>query len=130
MADFEDGSGGNEPVLEPVAEPVIEPIDLDTLFKCGALRVVLELVGHQHGQRGAEGVIWVDVVLAKLNDISMKTVWDFISMVLMVNNRLARGGHWQLHTATLMEMLGKSYKMAFGAEPGGDEDAEVSLGEL
>jgi hypothetical protein len=68
MADSEDGSVGNEPVVELVAEPpVIEPVDLDTLFEHGTLRAVLELVGHQRGQRGVEDVILVNVVLAKLN---------------------------------------------------------------
>jgi hypothetical protein len=43
-----------EPV---VAEQVMDPIDLDVLFEHGALRVVLELVGHQHGQRVVKGVL-------------------------------------------------------------------------
>jgi hypothetical protein len=124
--DSEDGSMGNEPVVEPV----VEPIDLDVLFERGASRAVLELVGHQRGQRDAEGVIWVNVVLAKLNDIGVKTVWNFVSTVLTVNSRLARGGHRQLHTATLTEVLNKACKMAFGSEGSedvDDEDVEVSL---
>jgi hypothetical protein len=74
-------------------------------------------------------VIWVDVVVAKLNNIGVKTVQDFVSMVLTVNSRLTRGNHWQLHTATLTGMLGGSCEMAFGAEPRGNEDMEVSSGE-
>jgi hypothetical protein len=83
MADSKDGSVGNTPVVEPV----VEPIDLDVLFECGSLWAVLELVGHQCGQRGVEGVIWVNVALTKLNDIGVKTVWDFVSTVLTVKSR-------------------------------------------
>jgi hypothetical protein len=127
MVDSEDGSVGNEPVMEPVAEPVIELVDLDTLFEHGALQAVLELVGHQRGQRIVEGVIWVNVVLAKVNDIGVKTVRDFVSTVMMVlNSRLTRGGHSQLHTAMLMEMLCESCEMAFGSEGVDNENAEVS----
>jgi hypothetical protein len=122
MSDSQDEGVDNKPVAEPVAEP----IDLDTLFEHGAARAVLELVEHQRGQRGVEGVIWVNVVSSKLNNIGVKTVQDFVSTVMTVNSRLARGSHRQLHRATLTEMLCKSCKMAFGLETVDDEDAEIS----
>jgi hypothetical protein len=112
-----------EPV---VAEQVMDPIDLDALFEHGALRVVLELVGHQHGQRVVKGVLWLNAVLEKLNDMGMKTVWDFVSSVLMVNSRLFKGSHWQIHTATLTAMLHESCEMMFGSEDVEDEAEEVS----
>jgi uncharacterized protein with GYD domain len=95
---------------------------LDAMFERGALRAVLELVGHGRGYRGIEGVTWVDVVLSKFNEVGVKTVKDFVNSVMTMNNLLQLNGHQQMHTETLTAMLRECADMMLGPES--DEEAD------
>jgi hypothetical protein len=48
--------------------------------------------------------------------MGMVTVRDFVSLVLLVNLRLARAGHQQLHEPMLQAMLEEACDMMFELE--------------
>jgi hypothetical protein len=125
MTDSEGGARSDESVV-PDGVPVLRAGKLDEVYRRGALRAVIELVGALRGQSGVEGVIWVDAVLLKLNDIGVKSVRDFISSVLTVNSRLERNGHRQMHTITLTSMLSQACELIFEDESEDGEIVEVS----
>jgi hypothetical protein len=125
MTDSEGGALSDESVV-PDGVPVLRAGELDEVYRRGALRAVIELVGALRGQSGVEGVIWVDAVLLKLNDIGVKSVRDFISSVLTVNSRLERNGHRQMHTITLTSMLSQACELIFEDESEDGEIVEVS----
>jgi hypothetical protein len=77
---------------------------------------MLEMVADRHGMTGIPCEVWIDAVVAKLKDVGVVTVRDFVTTVLLVNRRLARAGHSQLHEPTLQAMLEEAHGMMFGPD--------------
>jgi hypothetical protein len=71
----------------------------------------------------SDGDMWVKSVQAKLEDVGVETVRDFIHDMLVLNRRLQVSGHWQLHDSTLNMILVEVCVMAvFGPEDEEDEE--------
>jgi hypothetical protein len=80
-------------------------------FARGVLGAMLEVVAHRLGITGIEGEVWVDEVLASINDIGIFTVRDFVMHVMTLNERLTIGGHPELAPETINAMLSEACEM-------------------
>jgi hypothetical protein len=64
---------------------------------------MLEIVAF--GMIGRDGDVWAEFIYATLADVGVKTLHDFVSLVLVVNRKLADHGHDNLCQTTLNMML-------------------------
>ena len=55
-------------------------------------------------------------MLAKLTNVGVVMVCNFVSLVLEVNQELLQARHWQLHRTTLGLMLREACDMMFGLQ--------------
>jgi ribosomal protein L30/L7E len=94
-----------------------------------ALRAVVVIV--THNWRGMIRKIledWVDVVVQKLRDGGVVTLREFVEGGLVLNWRLERVGHCQLHEPTLQAMLEEAVDMVFWSGAGEEvEEPEVEV---
>jgi hypothetical protein len=67
----------------------------------------------------------VDVVVAKLQDVGVCNLRDFVRGVLWLNVRLHRVGHCHLHNATLQVMMDEAVDMISWPEGGLAVESEV-----
>jgi hypothetical protein len=98
-----------------VVEPVVVAVDLDLeeLFDRRTLGALLEMVAFKLGHEGFSGEAWIETVLANLKDVGVDTVRGFVESVLVVNRRLADGGHPPLYELTIQAMLEEACDMVF-----------------
>ena len=78
---------------------------------------MLEMVAFKKKMLGAEGDAWVEAVRAKLADIGVVELRDFVRHVLVINRRLHDKGHIMLPETTLSMMLREVSDMMFGPDP-------------
>ena len=82
---------------------------------------MLEMVAARKGLNGVEGEEWVEAVRAKLEDVEVHTLRDFMGTALTLNRTLAGCGHRQMHHTTLNMMLMEVCEMMFGPVDDGVE---------
>ena len=103
----EEGNPGEH----PVAVAVWQPAAGQTLVS------VLGTVAYKARKTPTEAEAWVEAVRAKLEDIGIESVRDFVTEVLVINHRLKIGGHRQLHHTTKKMMWDEICEILFGVEP-------------
>ena len=69
----------------------------------------------------------MDLVEAKLNNVSVWLVRDFVSLVLGLNRMFFWREHWQLHVSTVETMLREACDMIFGLESEREEGEELRV---
>jgi hypothetical protein len=75
---------------------------------------MLEMVAARRGLNGVEGAEWGEAVRAKLEDVGVHTLRDFLRTALTLNRTLAGSGHRPMHHTTLNMMLMEICDMVFG----------------
>ena len=104
----------DEEVVEaehPVAVAVWQPAVGQTLVS------VLGTVAFKLRKTPNKVETWVEAARAKLQDIGIESVRDFVTDVLVVNHRLRIGGHRQLHNTTKKMIWAEIYAILFGTDP-------------
>jgi hypothetical protein len=86
-----------------------EPADM-------SVNAMLLSVADQRGYFGNEKEVWVDAVAAKLWDIRVITLRDFIENSYNLNRDLCRSCHKQIHHTTLTMMLAECCEMIYGPD--------------
>ena len=81
-----------------------------------SVMAMLRSVAFQKGYVGNEREVWVEAVAAKLQDIRVSTLRDFIGNSYNLNRDLCRSGHKQIHHTTITMMLTECYEMIYGPE--------------
>jgi hypothetical protein len=103
-----------------------DSIEIDTAslpFARGVLGAMLEVVAHRLRMPGIVGEVWVDEVLASMNDVGIFTIRQFVMHVMTLNERLAIGGHPELSPETINAMLHEACEM-FETEGSVEENTE------
>lgn len=81
-----------EPVVAP--EPVVSSITKEYKVHVEqALGVMVAIMAVRHELEGLPGRMWVDTVMEKLNSVGVKTLRDFMVLVLMLNHTLGKAGY-------------------------------------
>jgi hypothetical protein len=79
-----------------------------------SVMAMLRSVADQRGYFGNEKSVWVDAVAAKLRDIRVITLRDFIENSYNLNRDLCRSGHKLMHHTTITMMLTECGAMIYG----------------
>ena len=87
------------------------------------LVVLLDVVAQKRGMSRDANDAWVGAVAAKLEDIGVRTLRDFVRSAVVVNQRLKRRGHRELHETTLLLLLEEICLMVMGPEEADEDDA-------
>ena len=80
------------------------------------LVMMLEMVAFKHQMVGIEAEVWVELVRAKLAQVRINSLRDFLRYMLVINRRLHNAGHKQLHPLTLSMMSREVVEMLCGPE--------------
>ena len=78
--------------------------------------VVLGLVARRRGMSRSDGDAWVDAVQAKLVDVGVLGLRQFVINAVRLNAMLVARGHRALHGTTLRMMLEEVCDMVMGPE--------------
>jgi hypothetical protein len=70
-----------------------------------AMIVMLRAVAERKGLLDNAAESWVDAVFDKFGDIGVETLRDFVTDMVVLNQRLLTLGHTKLHKTTLTMML-------------------------
>jgi hypothetical protein len=103
--DREDEDDPEMPVLRPVLPAGPLP-----------LVMMLEMVAFKRRMVGVEAEVWVESVRAKLAQVRINSLRDFLRYMLVINRRLHNAGHKQLHQSTLSMMSREVVEMLWGPE--------------
>ena len=88
------------------------------------LVVMLDVVAQRRGMNRGDNDAWVEAVRAKLADVGVETLRQFVMSVLVLNKKLRARHHRELHETTLNQLLAEVCKMLMGPEVE-NEEADV-----
>jgi hypothetical protein len=88
------------------------------------LEVVLDVVAQKRGMKRSDNNAWVEAVRAKLADVGVVTLRQFVMNVLVLNQKLRARHHRELHETTLNQVLAEVCEMVMGPEVV-DEEAGI-----
>jgi hypothetical protein len=116
MLSSEEEGGGNGLIVLIAEQP--EELAPDTR----PLVVVLDVVAQKRRMSRAANDAWVETVRAKLEDVGVVTVWDFLLNVVMLNKKLKDRSHRELHVTMLKMMLAEVVEVVMGPEESDEEE--------
>ena len=87
------------------------------------LVVLLDVVAQKRRMSRDANNAWVGAVAAKLEDIGVSTLRDFVRYSVVVNKRLKARGHREWHETTLMILLEEVCLMVMGPEEVDEDEA-------
>jgi hypothetical protein len=108
---MEEADDEGERAEHPIAVAVWQPAVGQTLES------VLGTVAFKSRKKPEEVGAWVEAVSDKLQDIGIESLRDFVTDVLVVNQRLKIGGHKQLHNTTKKLIWAEICEILFGTDP-------------
>ena len=80
------------------------------------LVMMLEMVAFKRRMVGVEAEVWVESVRAKLAQVGITSLRDFVGYMLDINRRLRNAGQQQLLQSTLAMMSREVVEMLWGPE--------------
>ena len=106
-----ESSDDEEVVGQPVAADAIWQPELGQ-----TMEAVLGIVAMKRRMKPGETDAWVKAVRAKLEDIGIETVREYVTCVMEVNTLLKSGGHPCLHQITLKAIWHEVCEIVLGSE--------------
>ena len=80
------------------------------------LKLMLVMISETRNESDGAREAWVDAVERKMHAVGVKSLQGFVRSIMVLNRKFVRGGHRQMHVATLQAMFEETCDALFGPE--------------